>query len=141
MAKRRQQPKQRYESPAERRARLGIPRGHCTWCRSPVVAPRVFWCSQECVDTRFNEATGKGIKEQVLARDRGICELCGADTVAIGLPWEADHIVPFAISGSHDLTNMRTLCVPCHVAETKRFLREKKLFVARRPCVQPGTEP
>jgi 5-methylcytosine-specific restriction endonuclease McrA len=33
--------------------------------------------------------------------------------------WEADHVVPLAEGGTHALENYRTLCVPCHKAETK----------------------
>lgn len=51
-----------------------------------------------------------------------------------GLPyrgsfWEADHIVPTVEGGGNGLENLRTLCVPCHVAETaklKRRLAEKR---------------
>jgi 5-methylcytosine-specific restriction protein A len=38
--------------------------------------------------------------------------------------WEADHIVPVIEGGSNRLDNMRTLCVPCHKAET-RELRQR----------------
>jgi len=33
--------------------------------------------------------------------------------------WEADHVVPLVEGGGHGLENYRTLCVPCHRAETK----------------------
>ena len=32
--------------------------------------------------------------------------------------WEADHIVPVCENGTDTLDNLRTLCVPCHKAET-----------------------
>jgi hypothetical protein len=33
--------------------------------------------------------------------------------------WDADHITPLAEGGSNHIDNLRTLCVPCHQAETK----------------------
>lgn len=48
--------------------------------------------------------------------------------------WEADHIVPRVEGGSNKLDNLRTLCVPCHKAETSklrtRLRRQRLLFVA-----------
>lgn len=35
--------------------------------------------------------------------------------------WEADHIQPVVEGGSHDLTNIRTLCVLCHKQETAKL--------------------
>jgi 5-methylcytosine-specific restriction endonuclease McrA len=32
--------------------------------------------------------------------------------------WEADHIVPFALGGTDDLSNLVTLCVRCHRKKT-----------------------
>jgi hypothetical protein len=34
--------------------------------------------------------------------------------------WEFDHIVPLADGGTHELSNMQTLCRPCHRAKTAR---------------------
>lgn len=33
--------------------------------------------------------------------------------------WEADHILPLVEGGTHDLSNIRTVCVPCHTTLTK----------------------
>lgn len=35
--------------------------------------------------------------------------------------WDADHIQPVCEGGLNDMANLRTLCVPCHRAETKRL--------------------
>lgn len=37
--------------------------------------------------------------------------------------WQADHIVPLAEGGSNELSNLRTLCVPCHKKATKALAR------------------
>jgi 5-methylcytosine-specific restriction endonuclease McrA len=87
------------------------------------------------------------LREQVFGRDRGVCALCGLDTVEfsrrlklfplkkrqelrarLGMPrsrqsfWDADHIVPVAEGGGEcDLSNLRTLCLWCHENETARL--------------------
>lgn len=35
--------------------------------------------------------------------------------------WEADHIVPVVEGGANELANLRTLCLPCHKAETRKL--------------------
>jgi 5-methylcytosine-specific restriction protein A len=92
------------------------------------------------------------LRAQVFARDRGVCAVCGTDTEALRKDkrkldyaarrqfenqwgarrnlWDADHIVPVAEDGGEcDLSNMRTLCVKCHLEATtalRRRLREKR---------------
>lgn len=85
------------------------------------------------------------LREKVFERDRGICAICGADTIALRRDlrrldyaarraflktwrlregsrkslWDADHIVPVAEGGGQcDLSNMRTLCLRCHAEAT-----------------------
>jgi 5-methylcytosine-specific restriction endonuclease McrA len=92
------------------------------------------------------------LRDQVFERDRGICALCGMDTVAEyrrlrrthpnrrpaalaawGLKklhrrslWDADHIVPVAEGGGEcDLENIRTLCLHCHRSVTEELRRRK----------------
>lgn len=54
-------------------------------------------------------------KQQVLERDGHACVLCGS-----GHWLEIDHIVRYADGGSHDLSNLRTLCTHCHSARGRR---------------------
>lgn len=44
--------------------------------------------------------------------------------------WHADHVIPLAEGGANVLENFRTLCVPCHAAETRRLAG--RLAAARR---------
>lgn len=40
--------------------------------------------------------------------------------------WEADHIVPVIEGGGEcDISNLRTLCLPCHRAETAKLARRR----------------
>lgn len=57
--------------------------------------------------------------------------------------WHADHIVPLAEGGTNDLSNVRTLCVPCHKAETAalaRRLAEARRLAAGKPVQVPLAE-
>lgn len=120
-------------------------RALCRWCALEVPRGRRTFCSSYCVH-EWKLRTDPGyLREQVFARDRGVCALCGADTEALRKEfrkldyqgrrqflkewkvketsrrslWDADHIVPVAEGGGEcDLANMRTLCLKCHRAAT-----------------------
>lgn len=127
----------------------------CRWCQLEILAPRRrTFCSDFCVhEWRLRSDPGY-VRDLVFVRDRGICALCHTDTIAAlralkrsrgaariealtmwGLPsvtarrslWDADHILPVAEGGGQcDLTNLRTLCLPCHrevTADLRRRLR------------------
>ena len=49
--------------------------------------------------------------------------------------WEADHIIPLAEGGTHDLSNYRTLCVTCHRRETAALAARRAK--ARRETQSP----
>jgi 5-methylcytosine-specific restriction endonuclease McrA len=95
------------------------------------------------------------LRDKVFERDRGLCAHCRVDTVALrrdmrkldfaarrrflkewGLRensrkslWDADHVLPVAEGGGQcDLSNMRTLCLRCHVQVTSALrMRLKEL--------------
>ncbi|HEY0784653.1 MAG TPA: HNH endonuclease signature motif containing protein [Acidobacteriaceae bacterium] len=93
------------------------------------------------------------LREQVLARDRGICSRCTVDTLGAhrlirrsrgerrrhllalwGLTrltrrslWDADHIVPVVEGGGEcDLENLRTLCLHCHRVVTRALQARRR---------------
>lgn len=74
-------------------------RGECTWCGVPVPKGRQTWCSDECV-TAFKLRCDSAHQVTVVAsRDRGICCLCGRDTLKCQRVYraywrDAKHIVP-----------------------------------------------
>ncbi|MEN8183686.1 MAG: HNH endonuclease signature motif containing protein [Myxococcota bacterium] len=101
-------------------------------------------------------------------RDRGCCAICGLDTRALKRQtrgrrmwaklrergfarrrslWELDHIVPLIDGGSHDPSNLQTLCVPCHRSKSAEESRERALRQRengqRAPSrgLSPGTTP
>ena len=125
----------------------------CRWCDLEILAKRRrTFCSDYCVH-QWRLRTDPGyLRDQVFARDRGICSSCGIDTIAAynalkrargsarlagmrlyGMKsitsrrslWDADHILPVAEGGGQcDLDNLRTLCLLCH--------REVTLHLRRR---------
>jgi 5-methylcytosine-specific restriction enzyme A len=142
--------------PGGRVRKEDLPRGAngralCRWCNLEVPRDRQTFCSDWCV-TEWRLRTDPGfVRDQAFERDRGVCALCGVDTVAAWIQlkrsratararllghwglrslnrrtlWDADHIIPVVEGGGAcDLENIRTLCLRCHREETKR-LRER----------------
>ncbi len=154
--------------PGGRTSRHALPKGPnglplCRWCELEILAKRRrTFCSDYCVH-QWRLRTDPGyLREQVFARDRGICSACQADTIAIynalkrargparaaGLSlygmrtitsrrslWDADHIRPVAEGGGQcDLDNLRTLCLPCHREVTAQLrLRLRRPFASGAP--------
>jgi 5-methylcytosine-specific restriction endonuclease McrA len=57
------------------------------------------------------------VRRAVFFRDRGYCALCGADLSGLldSLPARHfDHIVPLALGGLNDISNLQLLCQPCN---------------------------
>lgn len=127
----------------ERRNRYAHKRGSngrnlCRWCGTEVTPPRRTYCSDACIhEWRLRSDPGY-LRSRVFERDRGICALCGTDTTKLtgqcagnryGSLWDADHIIPVAEGGGEcDLSNIRTLCIPCHrkvTAELRKRLRRR----------------
>ncbi|HUA85028.1 MAG TPA: HNH endonuclease signature motif containing protein [Bryobacteraceae bacterium] len=137
--------------------RGALPRGAegrplCRWCNLEIPPRRFTFCSEYCVN-EWRLRTDPGyLRQRVFARDRGICALCGVDTVAAyaelkrsrgglrlklleqwGLKrisrktlWDADHILPVVEGGGEcDLDNLRTLCLRCHRGETVALRRRR----------------
>lgn len=126
----------------------------CRWCKGEVSGRRRTFCSDACVHEWRLRSSTSYLRECVLERDRGICALCGLDTVKLRRRvmrlsfadrmrelraliergaihrgrktwWEADHIRPVVEGGDSNLDNMRTLCIACH-REVTRGLRERR---------------
>jgi len=121
-------------------------RGLCRWCGAAVPRGRFTFCGSACVHEWRLRTDAGYLREQVFARDRGVCAQCGIDTEALRKDkrkldyaarkrfekewggrrhiWDADHIVPVAEGGGEcDLSNMRTLCLRCHRAATAELRR------------------
>lgn len=119
-------------------------RNLCRWCSLEVPAGRLTFCSDFCVEEWRLRSNPGHLRERVFERDKGICAVCRIDCQAALLHlkrargksrlklqaewgisgnrkslWDADHVVPVVEGGGEcDLSNMRTLCVRCHKAQT-----------------------
>ncbi len=118
----------------------------CLGCEAEIGPRRRVWCGDACSNAYWAAATWRGLRAHVAKRDRGVCALCAADCRALrraylALPkderaafaeswnvpsrrrrktwWDADHVVALAEGGRNDLANLRTLCLPCHRAQTR----------------------
>lgn len=104
-------------------------RNLCRWCNLEVPKGRLTFCSDWCVEEWRLRSDPGYLREKVFERDRGICALCGVDTVQAeqhlkrlrgaarlkahldwgirgpsGKPgrkslWDADHIMPVVEGG------------------------------------------
>ena len=126
-------------------------RGLCRWCRTEVSGRRRTFCSDVCVHEWRLRSSVSYLRDCVFARDKGICALCGIDTVklrrrVLRLPfgqrmlemqamsilkgrkswWEADHITPVVEGGDSNLANVRTLCTICHRGVTTELRLRRK---------------
>ncbi len=130
------------------------PRATCRWCGEAIVYQqganqgkpdrRRRWHSQ-CVDA-YNATDPRELRRRVRRRDRGRCAACRLDTYALKRRmkgrgmwsklcekgfvrrralWELDHIVPLIDGGSHDPSNLQTLCAPCHREKTALENRQR----------------
>lgn len=57
-------------------------RGLCRWCSLEVPRSRFTFCSEFCVHEWKLRTQPGYLREQVLARDHGICAACSIDTIA-----------------------------------------------------------
>lgn len=138
--------------------RASLPRGEngrplCRWCNLEVPPGRQTFCSEYCVN-EWRLRTDPGyLREQVFARDHGICAGCSVDAHRAWLElkrargghrlkllahwglksvhrktlWDADHIVPVVEGGGQcDLDNIRTLCLRCHRQATQELRRRRR---------------
>ena len=48
----------------------------------------------------------------------GVCHLCG-QKIQVGQPWEVEHVIPLALLGADDETNMRPAHEKCHEVKTR----------------------
>jgi 5-methylcytosine-specific restriction endonuclease McrA len=46
--------------------------------------------------------------------------------------WELDHKIPLIDGGTHDLSNLQTLCVPCHREKSAREHSERAVRIRER---------
>lgn len=75
----------RRESASDRRIRLKVKPGHCTWCKKKIKQGRKgrLWCSDACVDAFKCANWPQHVRKELEKRDKGVCQKCGTDTAAM----------------------------------------------------------
>lgn len=58
----------------------------------------------------------KRLRYEILRRDSHTCRYCGASAPDVKLT--VDHVVPVALGGTDDATNLVTACQPCNAGKT-----------------------
>lgn len=61
-------------------------------------------------------AVSKRLRYEILRRDNHTCRYCGR--TAPDVPLRVDHVVPVALGGTDDPTNLVTACEPCNSGKT-----------------------
>lgn len=61
-------------------------------------------------------AVSKRLRFEILRRDNHQCRYCGAQ--APDIPLRVDHVVPVALGGSDDPSNLVTACEPCNTGKS-----------------------
>jgi 5-methylcytosine-specific restriction protein A len=49
---------------------------------------------------------------------RGVCHIC-EQRIQVGQPWDVEHVIPLALNGADDASNMRPAHKACHGEKTK----------------------
>lgn len=146
--------------PGGRAFRPGLPKGPsgrslCRWCSIEVPRGRFTFCSDWCVH-EWRLRTNPGyLRQQVFARDLGVCNICrincveafrrlkrsrgasrklmlrywGLKSITRKSLWDADHILPVCEGGGEcDPLNIRTLCLACHQDVTRQLrIRQRRI--------------
>jgi 5-methylcytosine-specific restriction endonuclease McrA len=77
-------------------------------------------------------------RQHIYARDRYECQYCGEKLPPADLTY--DHVVPRALGGATDWTNIVTCCIPCNRRKGGKLLEHSGLRLRRKPG-KPGWSP
>jgi 5-methylcytosine-specific restriction endonuclease McrA len=77
-------------------------------------------------------------RQHIYARDRYECQYCGETPPVSELTY--DHVVPRALGGITDWTNIVTCCIPCNRRKGGKLLEHSGLRLRRKPR-KPGWGP
>ena len=79
------------------------------------------WERRQSADfSRPSSEVWRKIRSRIFERDAFTCVYCGARGVRL----ECDHIVPVAIGGSHDESNLATACFTCNRSKHSKTLEQ-----------------
>lgn len=73
-------------------------------------------------------------RENVYARDQGVCQYCGRRLPKTGATF--DHVVPRSVGGATSWDNIVTACIPCNQRKANRTPEQAQMGLLARP-VEP----
>lgn len=73
-------------------------------------------------------AIPEAMKALVLQRSGGRCQGCGAVGLGSSVPFDIDHIVPYAVTGRHDADNLQAICCNCHAMKSRAEVKTIRLY-------------
>lgn len=76
------------------------------------------------INKRCNSAWWIKLRREIYARDNYTCQICGVKCEGkpkdIMRKIQCDHILKERLGGSHEMTNLQTLCLGCHIQKDWR---------------------
>lgn len=82
----------------------------------------------ESSETKRNGHSWVILRKEILTKFDYKCQACGKRYPNINVPYhqrklEVHHIIPLLYGGTHELSNLRVLCIKCHRKEEKKDIR------------------
>ncbi len=113
-----------------RSCRVGIHygTGYCEKCQGTASTKR--WSQHHkgrTTDQRGYGSQWRIIREQVLTRDKKLCQLCLRNGIATPAK-QVDHIIAKARGGSDVESNLEAICIECHKIKTANEKYKKRLI-------------
>ena len=69
-------------------------------------------------------------KLALFEREGGVCHICSVK-IQVGQPWDVEHVIPFALGGADDESNMQPAHKICHAPKTvddvRRIAKAKRM--------------
>jgi hypothetical protein len=100
-----------------------------TICMDDLCEEQLSFLSKDGVPARASIPTW--VRRAVFFRDRGQCACCSRDLsglISLGATEHFDHIIPLALGGINDVTNIQLLCESCNLAKGKKELPVSNLY-------------
>ena len=112
-----------------RSCRIGIHygTGYCEKCQGTASTKR--WSQHHkgrTTDQRGYGSQWRIIREQVLIRDKNLCQPCLRNNVATPAK-QVDHIIAKALGGSDAESNLEAICIECHKVKTANEKHKRKV--------------
>jgi len=112
-----------------RSCRVGIHygTGYCEKCQGTESTKR--WEQHHKGRTATQRGYGsqwRKIREQVLTRDKNLCQPCLRNNIATTAK-QVDHIIAKALGGSDIESNLEAICVKCHGTKTAKEKHQHKV--------------